>query len=66
VDSGATRLADYRIAEERCEENKQLLGVLQAEYDANLARHTGETTIVAMFTGKNYSGMEIWDCGRKQ
>lgn len=42
------------------------LDELQSAHSAALASSADKTTIIAMFTGKTYAGLQVWDCGRSQ
>lgn len=65
VDSEATRFADYQAALRNREQHESMLAEFEAAYRDLLQQNAKQTTFLAMFTGKKYSNLDIWDCGRK-
>ena len=47
------------------EDMQMELSKLENEHAATVARAKDETSLLAMFTGKTYAGLPIWDCGKK-
>jgi hypothetical protein len=63
VDTYQSRLDDWRAASDRLEAERRQLDELMS---ASPALPPVRATALAMFSGRKYADLEIWDCGIKQ
>ena len=65
-DTEATRQADAKAIRQKLKNEQEQLRKLNAAYerDSHLAQQ--RITTLAMFTGRKYGGVEIWDCGKRK
>ena len=61
----SVREGELRDAQARLDRNSRLLEERSQEYDKALQSIASETTVLAMFSGKEYAKLQIWDCGLK-
>ena len=66
VDSVMAQRHQVNLANVQLQESKEQLSKLERDYREALEKGPGETKILAMFTGKKYSNLEIWDCGQQK
>jgi len=66
VDSTDERRAAFNRRVTALRDSKEQLRKLEAEMEEILTAKQAATAALAMFTGKIYAKLEIWDCGQKQ
>jgi len=66
VDAVRNQRAQVNLAGAKLEEAKATLAKLEAERHEYISSNLSETKVLAMFTGRKYGGLEIWDCGIKK
>ncbi len=66
VDTEETRRTEARATSERLRAQRKQLAALEANYDETVKQSAEKLTTFAMFSGRKYGGLEIWDCGEKQ
>lgn len=66
VDSVMNQRYQVNLAGAQLEEAKKILSQLEAKHREYMNSHLSETKVFAMFAGRKYGGLEIWDCGAKK
>jgi hypothetical protein len=64
VDTESTRLADAKTMNQRLEAEEEQLASLEAAYERAIGQSAQRLTTLAMFTGRKYGGVDVWDCGK--
>jgi hypothetical protein len=64
ADTDTTRLADAKLMTQRIEAEEEQLASLEGAYERTIAQSAQRLTTLAMFTGRKYGGVDIWDCGK--
>lgn len=64
VDTDSTRPADTKSMSQRIEAEEEQLTLLEAAYERAIGQSKQVLTTLAMFTGRKYGGVDIWDCGK--
>src|SRR5262249_28519706 len=66
VDSEAARRQRVFQAETTLNALSRSLADREASYEEAIKGGVEQTTVFAMFTGRKYANLEVWDCGRKK
>lgn len=66
VDTALSRRRAVDLWTSNLELDRTKLAKLEAEYHADLEKAGEQTSVLAMATGKQYTKIDIWDCGVKQ
>jgi hypothetical protein len=65
VDDETTRHNQALAVDQRLRVERQQLAAMEASYESKVSGAKDQITTLAMFSGRKYSNVEIWDCGRK-
>jgi hypothetical protein len=64
VDNEQSRYNDAIAVSNRLAAEQDQLVVLEAAFDKTVAEAGERLTVLAMFSGREYAKMQVWDCGR--
>lgn len=64
ADTDLTRRADAYAISAKVEAEEQELALAEGQYERTLAQSEKRVTVLAMFSGRKYGGVDIWDCGK--
>jgi hypothetical protein len=64
ADTDTTRLVDAKVMTQRIEAEEEQLASLEGAYERSIAQSAQRLTTLAMFSGRKYGGLDIWDCGK--
>ncbi len=64
VNSVISQRRQLEAAKANLETSREQLVTLQTSYDEQVGQAGERLTVLAMFSGRKYSGLEVWDCGK--
>lgn len=66
VDSEAARRQRFHQSEARVAALEETLAEQEKAFEKRVESAVDQTTVLAMFTGRKFANLEVWDCGTKK